>query len=80
MKIGGKDLVVYPRGSNLQFRVNSRTSRNEAYHVLLDNLWNARNVNDKSNTLIALAYFLDNLPAQSYAYYVVVKGRIPGNQ
>ena len=55
MKIGGKDLVVYPRGSNLQFRVNSRTSRNEARQVLLDNLWNARNVNDKSNTLIALA-------------------------
>ena len=78
MKIGGKDLMVYPRGSNLQFRVNSRTSRNEVHQVLLDNLWNARNISDKSNTLVALAYFLDNLPAQSFAYYVVVKGRTPG--
>ena len=78
MKIGGKDLLVYPRGSNLQFWVNSRISKNEAHQVLLDNLWNAKNVNEKSSTLVALAYYLDNLPAQSFAYYVVVKGKTPG--
>ena len=78
MKIGGKDLLVYPRGSNLQFRVNSRTAKNEAHQVLLDNLWNAKNVAEKSSTLVALAYYIDNLPAQSFAYYVVVKGKTPG--
>ena len=61
MKIGGKDLLVYPRGSNLQFRVNSRTSKNESHQVILDNLWNAKNITEKSSTLVALAYYLDNL-------------------
>ena len=50
MKIGGKDIVVYLRESNLQFRVNSRISKNEVHQVLLDKLWNAKIVSEKSNS------------------------------
>ena len=72
------ELIKYPKGSNLHFHSNAKGKIEEIQQTILNNLWNSRSNIDKVRNLNILAFYFNNLPKQSFSYYVVTKGKISG--
>ena len=78
VKIGQWELTKYPKGTSLHFHSQEEGNLEDIQQDILNNLWNSRNSTDKVRNLNILAFYFSNLPKQSFSYYVVVKGKIPG--
>ena len=78
VQIGQWELNKYPKGSNLHFFSCEKGNLEEIQQDILDNLWNSRSNSDRIKNLNILAFYFSNLPKQSFSYYAVVRGKIPG--